>query len=85
MDLDKLDVVKAILVNLSRDVERWHKLHNDIFKSSSVSIDHYYKKSHISGVVGLLRSCETDVCIHGIEGDKYPSPKVFFITHGHRG
>jgi len=45
---DKLDVVKAILVNLSRDVERWHELNTDIFESSTLSIDHYFRKSPIS-------------------------------------
>ncbi|KAI0305003.1 RAVE protein 1 C terminal-domain-containing protein [Russula brevipes] len=49
---DKLDVVKAILVNLSRDVERLHEMHGDIFKSSTIPIDHYFK-SRSSGLVGI--------------------------------
>ncbi|KAH9969083.1 WD repeat-containing protein [Russula dissimulans] len=48
---DKLDVVKAILVNLSRDVERWHEQRNDVFESSAIPIDHYFEKSRIAGVV----------------------------------
>ncbi|KAH9996446.1 RAVE protein 1 C terminal-domain-containing protein [Russula vinacea] len=48
---DKLDVVKTILVNLSHDVERWHELHTDNFKSSTLHIDHYFRKSPISGPV----------------------------------
>ncbi|KAI0286916.1 RAVE protein 1 C terminal-domain-containing protein [Russula aff. rugulosa BPL654] len=45
---DKLDVVKAILVNLSRDMERWHELNTDTFESSTLPIDHYFRKSPIS-------------------------------------
>ncbi|KAI9513046.1 RAVE protein 1 C terminal-domain-containing protein [Russula earlei] len=48
---DKLDVVKEILVNLSRDVERWHELHYDVFESSAIPIDHYFEKRRISGMV----------------------------------
>lgn len=45
---DKLDVVKAILVNLSRDMERWHEPNTDFFESSILPIDHYFRKSPIS-------------------------------------
>ena len=58
---DKLDVVKAILVNLSRDVERWHELHYDVFKSSTIPIDYYSKKSRISGRVSIEGSCGSDL------------------------
>ena len=61
MNLDKLDVVKAILLNLSRDVERWHDLRYDVFKSSTIPIDHYSKKSRVSGLVSLRDSCESDL------------------------
>jgi len=60
VNLDKLDVVKVILVNLSRDVERWHELHYDVFKSSTIPIDHYSKKSRVSSPVSLVDSCESD-------------------------
>lgn len=59
-DADKLDVVKAILVNLSRDMERWNELNTDIFESSTLPIDHYFRKSPISEPVGLGRSCGSD-------------------------
>jgi hypothetical protein len=59
-ETDKLDVVKAILVNLSRDVERWHGLNTDIFESSTLSIDHYFRKSPISEPVSSGRSCVSD-------------------------
>jgi hypothetical protein len=61
VDLDKLDVVKAILVNLSRDMERWLELHNDAFKSSSIPIDHYFERTRISGQVSPGSSCESDL------------------------
>ncbi|KAH9984643.1 WD repeat-containing protein [Russula compacta] len=52
---DKLDVVKVILVNLSYDVERWHELHNDIFKSSPIPIGHYFKSSNSGAVTSSHR------------------------------
>jgi len=61
VNLDKLDVVKTILLNLSRDVERWHELHYDVFKSSTMPIDHYSKKSRVSGLVSLGDSCASDL------------------------
>jgi hypothetical protein len=51
--LDKLDVVKEIIVNLARDVDAWHELHMDNFKSSTISIDRYFKKDRIFSPVGL--------------------------------
>ena len=47
-------------MNLSRDMERRHELNTDIFESSTLSIDHYFRKSPISEPVGLGRSCESD-------------------------
>jgi hypothetical protein len=59
-ETDKLDVVKAILVNLSRDMERWHELNTDTFESSTLPIDHYFRKSPISEPVGFGLSCGLD-------------------------
>jgi len=47
-------------VNLFRDIERWHDLKTDIFESSTLSIEHYFRKSPISEPVGLGRSCGSD-------------------------
>jgi hypothetical protein len=44
-------------VNLSRDMERWHELNTDTFESSTLPIDHYFRKSPISEPVGFRRSC----------------------------
>ena len=47
-------------MNLSRDIERWHELNTDIFESSTLSIDHYFRKSPISESVSLGCSCGSD-------------------------
>lgn len=47
-------------MNLSRDMERWHELNTGIFESSTLPIDHYFRKSPISEPVGMERSCGSD-------------------------
>lgn len=40
-------------------MERWHELNTDIFESTTLPIDHYFRKSPISEPVGFMRSCES--------------------------
>ncbi|KAI0271408.1 WD repeat-containing protein [Gloeopeniophorella convolvens] len=46
---DKFELVKEILVNLSRDMERMHQLQSDTFASTSVPVDHYLRKNRMTG------------------------------------
>jgi hypothetical protein len=81
---DKLDVVKEILVNLSRDVEGWQELHNEVFRPSSIPIDHYFKKNRISSPVGLA-ILYIAFLLTGTEGHKHSSPTPLFVVLWDRG
>lgn len=47
-------------MNLSRDVERRNEQNTDIFVSSTLPIDHYFRMSPISEPVCLGHSCRSD-------------------------
>ncbi|KAI9461002.1 RAVE protein 1 C terminal-domain-containing protein [Lactarius psammicola] len=50
---DKLDLVKEILVHLSREVEKRPELQDDAFRLSPIPISHYLKKSSVSTLHAL--------------------------------
>ncbi len=54
---DKLDLVKEILVHLSREVEKRPELQDDAFRMTPIPISHYLKRNHISSPVSFSPCC----------------------------
>ena len=53
VETDKLDLVKEILVHLSRGVEKRPELQDDAFRLSPIPISHYLKRNRTSNPVSF--------------------------------
>jgi hypothetical protein len=77
LNTDKLDLVKEILVHLSRGVENRPELQDDAFRLSPIPISHYLK-SCTSNPVSFSPCCPVPDFLTSILGHRVSPPAVFF-------